>query len=163
MHVYVRHMAQISCQCFYSSVILTHPTDKISFLNDDALLTCLTVPGYIAHWRLNETDYDNLPSQLQDDLDISSGSAEHSDYEVFRLTILARAEYNGTRVQCVAESDDGQSVVSDTATLTIQGMVQALLPSACVCSKGTVLCLSVCLSVYYSSEIFIHPIYHTTY
>ena len=98
-------------------MIVNHPVDRTVFLNDDAVFTCLTDIGYTTHWRLNETDHDDLPSQLQHDLVITNESTTH-----FGVTIVARAEYNGTRVQCVAESDDGHSVVSDNATLTIQGM-----------------------------------------
>ena len=105
--------------CF-PSVIVTHPDDKTVFLNEDAVFTCLTDSGYTAHWRLNETEYDDLPSQLQHDLVVRTEST--TQFGVFSLTITARAEYNGTRVRCVAESDDGHSVVSHTATLTIQGM-----------------------------------------
>ena len=100
------------------------PDDRIVFLDDDAVFSCLTDVDYTAHWRLNETDHDDLPSQLQHDLDIRSGST--TQFGVFSLIIVARAEYNGTRVQCVAESDDGHSVVSDTATLTIQGITNHL-------------------------------------
>ena len=101
-------------------MIVTPPVDRTVFLNDDAVFSCLTDVDYTAHWRLNETDYDDLPSQLQHDLVIRSESI--SLFGVFSITIPARAEYNGTRVQCVAESDDGHSVVSDTATVTIQGI-----------------------------------------
>ena len=113
------------CSCpqnnLFSSVIVNHPVDRTVFLNDAALFTCLTDIDYTAHWRLNETDHDDLPSQLLHDLIINSESTTEF-FGVFSLTITARAEYNGTRVQCVAESDDGHSVVSDTATLTTQGM-----------------------------------------
>ena len=102
-------------------MIQSPPDDRTVFLNEDAVFSCLTEVDSTAHWKLNETDYDDLPSQLQHDLVISSESA--AQFGVFSLTISARAEYNGTRVQCVAESDDGHSVVSDTATLTIQGML----------------------------------------
>ena len=105
------------------SVILTHPDDRTVFLDDEngAFFSCNIRDSSSTHWRLNETDYDDLPSQLQDDLVISSISTTLSVF--LELLIPARAEYNGTRVQCVAENDDGHSVVSDTATLTIQGIV----------------------------------------
>ena len=104
------------------SVILTHPGDRTVFLDNrnSAFFSCNTRDSSTSHWRLNETDYDDLPSQIQDDLVNSTIPATLSVF--LELVIPARAEYNGTRVQCVAESDDGHSVVSDTATLTIQGM-----------------------------------------
>ena len=109
------------------SVILTHPDDRTVFLGDEngAFFSCNTRDSSSTHWRLNETDYDDLPSQLHDDLIVSTILTSLSVFK--ELTIPARAEYNGTRVQCVAESDDGHSVVSDTATLTIQGMARCRL------------------------------------
>ena len=91
------------------------------FLRDGVFFTCLTQGSSTTYWRLNETDYDDLPGQLQHDFLLSSTSTALS--EVIELMTQARAEYNGTRVQCVAKSDDGHSVVSDTATLTIQGII----------------------------------------
>ena len=90
------------------------------FLNDGTEFTCLTQGSSNTHWRLNGTDYNDLPRELQDDIYIDTVGTLNS--QLIEMTFPARAEYNGTRVQCVAESDDGHSVVSDTATLTIQGI-----------------------------------------
>ena len=50
----------------------------------------------------------------------SNGSTSLSEF--IDLIILPRTEYNETRVQCVIENDDGDSVkVSNTGTLYIQG------------------------------------------
>ena len=86
------------------------------FLGDDAFFSCLSQSSSIPHWRLNGTD---LSSQLHDDVVTSSVSTALS--ELIVLTITARTEYNETRVECVAENNDGDSVVSDNATLYIQG------------------------------------------
>ena len=131
-------------------MILVHPVDKTVFLDDDAVFTCLTDIGSTAHWMLNETDYDDLSSQLQHDLVIRSEST--TQFGVFSITIPARAEYNGTRVQCVAESDDGHSVVSDNATLTIQGMSLTLSTHA---QRGLqyLVCVSVCVSAVLFSHL----------
>ena len=56
---------------------------------------------------------------VQDDVVTSSGSTALSEF--IDLIITARAKYNGTRVECVAENNDGDSIVSNTATLYIQG------------------------------------------
>ena len=96
-------------------VILSDPDDRTVFLDDSAFFSCITQDSFTSHWRLNETDYDDLPSQIQDDLVFSTTSATLS--VLLELSIPARAEYNGTRVQCVAN----HSVASDTATLRIQG------------------------------------------
>ena len=89
------------------------------FPDDDAFFSCLSQSSSIPHWRLNGTDYD-LSSQPHDDVVTSSAST--ALFEFIDLTIIARAEYNETRVECVAENNDGDSIVSDTATLYIQGI-----------------------------------------
>ena len=91
------------------------------FLDDDAFFLCGTRDSSSSHWRLNGIDYNDLSSDVQDDLNISSGSTALS--ETLDLNIRARTEYNGTRVQCVVENNDGDSVVSDNATLYIQGIL----------------------------------------
>ena len=100
-------------------MILIPPTDRTVFLGDDAFFLCVTRGSSSSYWRLNGTDYDNLPSDVQDDVVTSSGSSGLS--ETLDLTITVRAEYNGTIIQCVVENNDGDSVVSNTATLYIQG------------------------------------------
>ena len=102
-------------------MILIHPTDRTVFLDDDAFFLCLTRGSSSSYWRLNGIDYNVLSSDVQDDLIVSSSSSAQS--ELLDLTITARAEYNETRVQCVIESNDGDSIVSDTATLYIQGIL----------------------------------------
>ena len=91
------------------------------FLDDDAFFLCVTRGSSSSHWRLNGTDYNNLSSDVQDDLIISSASSALS--EIQNLLLPAKTEYNETRVQCVIESNDGDSVVSNTATLYIQGIL----------------------------------------
>ena len=105
-------------------MILSDPDDMTVFLDDDAVFFCVTRGTSSFHWRLNGTDYNNLSSDVQDDLtifNVSTGLAELID-----LIITARAEYNETRVQCVIESNDGESVVSNTATLYIQGILMGI-------------------------------------
>ena len=105
------------------SVVLVHPADRTVFQDDRAHFSCITrKSSYTTLWRLNETDYDNLSNQVHDDLYINGTETESGAADVLELTILARVEYNGTRVQCVAENDDDNSVVSNTAMLGIQGM-----------------------------------------
>ena len=100
-------------------MILSNPTDSTVFLDDDAFFFCVTRGSSSSYWRLNGTDYNDLSSDVQDDIVISSSSSAQS--ETLDLTITARAEYNETRAQCVIESNDGDSVVSNTASLYIQG------------------------------------------
>ena len=97
------------------------------FLDDDAFFFCVTRGSSSSHWRLNGTDYNNLSSDVQDDLIISSSSSALS--ETLDLTITARAEYNGTIIQCGVENNDGDSVVSNNATLYIQGILMLNIKS----------------------------------
>ena len=98
-------------------MIVNHPDDRTAFLNKNAIFTCLTQPSSTPHWRVNDTDYVNntIPNELNDDLSITSEPTTH--FNVLTLNITARTEYNETRFECVAGD-----VVSDTATLYIQGM-----------------------------------------
>ena len=102
-------------------MISSDPDDMTVFLDDDAFFSCVTRGSSSSYWRLNGTDYNELSSDVQDDLNISSSSSALS--ETLNLLLPARAEYNETRVECVAENNDGDSVVSDTATLYIQGIL----------------------------------------
>ena len=103
-------------------MILTHPTDRTVLLDDGngAFFLCVTQDSSSSHWRLNGTDYDNLSSEVHEVLVLFNASTDLS--ELLQLIIPARTEYNGTRVQCVAENNDGDSIVSNNATLYIQGI-----------------------------------------
>ena len=71
-------------------------------------------------WTVNGTQRETLSDEITRDLVISrtihDGGRTEQD-----LTIPARAEYNGTRVQCLLFSLSG-SDLSENATLLIQGM-----------------------------------------
>ena len=108
-------------------MILVHPTDRTVFLDDDAFFSCATRGSSSSYWRLNGTDYNELSSDVQDDLVIDSSSSALS--ETLNLLLPAKTEYNETRVQCVAENNDGDSVVSNNATLYIQGILMLNIKS----------------------------------
>ena len=71
------------------------------------------------YWRLNGTAYNHLPSDVRNDTDLDQETV--GDSEKYILTILGRAKYNGTKVQCVAGIDGGERE-SENATLLIQGI-----------------------------------------
>ena len=54
--------------------------------------------------------------------DIDFGSESVFGVRVYTLTLRGLPEYNGTRVQCVAELN-GVSVETSTATFLIQGLI----------------------------------------
>ena len=102
------------------SEILSGPSGSTVFPDQWAEFTCET-RGDISIWRLNGTLLQNLPTDIESDLDITvTNTVNGSTVEV--LIIPARAEYNGTIVQCLALSLTGFSAESENATLKIQGM-----------------------------------------
>ena len=103
----------------YYVEIAESPSDVTIFINQTAVFTCVThgAPLYL-YWRVNGIAYSSLPSDIRNDLDTDQVTV--GDSEVFILIIPGRAEYNGTRVQCVA-GDEGGETMSAIATLNIQG------------------------------------------
>ena len=100
--------------------ILRAPENATVFLDQSAEFTCET-DGGLSGWRMNGTLLEDLPPEIHSDLSVSvTNTAEGSRVEV--LTIPARAEYNGTRVQCLVLGF-GSFVESENATLKIQGTV----------------------------------------
>ena len=67
---------------------------------------------------MNGTPFNLLPPDIRDDLD--TGQVTVGDRVEFFLTIPGRAEYNGTRLQCVVRYGGGE-IESENATLNIQG------------------------------------------
>ena len=82
------------------------------------MFTCETVGGTLS-WVVNGTQREVLPDEIRRDLIISE-TIIGKGHTVQSLTIPARAEYNGTRVQCLVFSLSG-SDQSENATLLIQG------------------------------------------
>ena len=101
-----------------SPEILRAPEDTTVFLGQSAVFTCETDDGFTG-WRINGTLREDLPPEIHNDLSVSdTTTAEGTTVE--ELTIPARAEYNGTTVQCAVLAFDG-SAVSENVTLKIQG------------------------------------------
>ena len=72
-------------------------------------------------WRVNGTILQSLPPEIRNDVVVSPTNTPEGSV-VEELTIPARAEYNGTRVQCVVLRFGGSSDESENATLRIQGI-----------------------------------------
>ena len=97
------------------------PNDVTVFLDEEAFFVCVTRNSFSSYWRLNGVDYVNLTSDILDDLNITS--IPSGSTVTLHLFIIAKAEHDGTIVQCVAESNNGGRAVSDPATLFIQGII----------------------------------------
>ena len=101
------------------SEILVAPESRVVFLDQSAVFTCETVGG-ILNWVVNGTLRYFHSEEIRNDLIISEISTEGGS-TLETLTIPARAEYNGTRVQCAVLTFGG-SDQSENATLSIQGI-----------------------------------------
>ena len=102
-------------------VIKDHPTDVAKFADEDALFFCIASDADSFDWKVNGTDTDMLPSEVKEDIRLTSEILSNGIFGISTLSIIASTAYNGTRVQCVVTGGRG-SVNSNTATLTIQGM-----------------------------------------
>ena len=96
------------------------PESKVVFLNQSAVFTCETVGGALS-WIVNGTQREVIDPEIRRDLVISEETVNDGGSTEQNLTIPARAEYNGTRVQCVVLSPSG-SDQSENATMIIQGI-----------------------------------------
>ena len=102
------------------SEIIQHPNDATVFLSESAVFTCVTrggQSGWLVSGTLLEELEQNSP-EIRSDIQAVSNTSAGMTMET--LTILARAQYNGTRFQCAVLTFSG-SARSDNATLTIQG------------------------------------------
>ena len=102
--------------------VLLDPRSKNVFLDQSAVFKCETTGG-ITSWIINGTLIELLPPEIHRDLS-ETGINTPIGTRLENLTIPARAEYNGTRVQCVVITEDGlSSVLSENATFYIQGVI----------------------------------------
>ena len=109
-----------NCHLFLSTPEILHaPESSTVFLNKPAVFTCETRGGTTL-WRVNGTQRETFSPDIRSDLVVSEiTNPEGTTVET--LTIPARAQYNGTKVQCLSVIIDVSRVESDNATLTIQG------------------------------------------
>ena len=84
------------------------------------MFTCVVhgAPLY-QYWRVNGTPFGSLQSDIRDNIKITQVTVGGD--EEFTLKISGKAEYNGTRVQCVVVEEGGQKE-SENSTLSIQGI-----------------------------------------
>ena len=102
------------------SEILVAPESKVVFLGQSAVITCEAVGGTLA-WIVNGTQREVHSDDIRRDLVVSETIID-GGITLETLTIPARAEYNGTRVQCAVITFGG-SDQSENATLWIQGIL----------------------------------------
>ena len=121
-------LSTVVCSSLYniSAEILVDPESRIVFLDQLAVFTCETVGGTFI-WIVNGTQREVHPAEIRRDLVVTETITD-DDTTLETLTIPARAEYNGTRVQCFVGIFGGSTAQSDNATLWIQGiLIQATI------------------------------------
>ena len=101
------------------SEILVAPESRVVFLDQSAEFTCETVGGILG-WIVNGTQREVHSDDIRRDLVVTVTIIDGGTL-LETLTIPARAEYNGTRVQCAVLTFGG-SALSENATLSIQGI-----------------------------------------
>ena len=112
---------------FSHAEILVAPESRVVFLDQSAVFTCETVGGAPV-WVVNGTQREVHPAEMRRDLVVTETITDN-DTTLENLTIPARAEYNGTRVQCfVGLYYGGSTVQSGNATMTIQGIASSHQP-----------------------------------
>ena len=104
---------------YYSPEIVTSPVSVFVFTESEAEFTCETRNAPAFSWRVNGTFLGQLDPSLRAELDTDQETVGNIDRHT--LTITARAEYDGTVVQCVASVPGGDFRESRNATLMIQG------------------------------------------
>ena len=98
--------------------ILEAPKNTTVFLDQIAVFRCEVTGGH-ASWELNGKSATEQTSVARDDLDVGFDDSENGN-PLAILTITARAEYDGTTVQCLVNG--GFSDQSENASLRIQGV-----------------------------------------
>ena len=86
------------------------------------MFSCLAADVESFHWRVNGTDTESDSLTRQIKADLIKESSKHGVVHISTLSVTARINYNGTRVQCTVEGM-GRLLLSETATLTIQGNI----------------------------------------
>ena len=102
------------------SEILVAPESRVVFLDQSAVFTCETVGGTLV-WIVNGTQQEVHPAEIRRYLVVTETITDGGT-TLENLTIPARAEYNGTRVQCFVGIFGGSAVQNENATLRIQGI-----------------------------------------
>ena len=95
------------------------------------MFSCKTVDD-LSSWRINGTSRGGLPPAVRSDLEFSPIVITDEGNALLKLTVLARAEYNNTRVQCATVTSGG-SVASETAILKVQGIIYVSIYSVNKC------------------------------
>ena len=99
--------------------ILDPPANITVFLDKSAVFTCETDSG-LPGWRVNGTLLHDLPPEIRSDLVVLETNTDESS-TLEQLTIPARAEYNTTKVQCLAVTFSSLEE-SENGTILIQGV-----------------------------------------
>jgi len=99
---------------FLSAAVIQPPTDVVVHAGETAKFTCDVGNAPSASWKVNDEYARDSSSAIWADITLDFVEANNTHV----LAILAKPEYNMTKVQCVAV-DDSEQVDSEPALLYI--------------------------------------------
>ena len=105
--------------CIYFPEIVHPPESVVVFSGNRVEFSCGTRSAPVVTWKVNGTLFNQLNASLRADLGTSQQTV--GDLELYTLLIPAGNEYNGIVIQCVAGVFGGTFIMSENATLMIQG------------------------------------------
>ena len=95
--------------------------------NATAIFKCQHQTAIGISWQVNGS------SVKPNNVDITPSTVRDNDQHlVYVLTILARLEYNGTEIECVAIFIDGFQVTPTVMLTVLEGLSIMLQPNECV-------------------------------
>ena len=119
LDVYVHTCVLVDSCVNAPTAIVKPPQDATVNLKENATFTCETKGGDITIWRVNGTT--GISHEIRDDVHTDSIAVGNNN--LFIMTIIAKAVYNGTTFQCVTADIGGNSEESENVTLTVQGIL----------------------------------------
>ena len=96
--------------------ILLYPKNITVFESKTASFSC-QISGGFNNWVVNGKPISALSFELRKNVK----TFFDGESLLYRLTIIATDEFNGTTVQCLVFNNDGFSDQSDLVSLTVQG------------------------------------------
>ena len=101
------------------SEIVNPPRSMVGFAGSEVVFMCETRNAPSVTWKVNGTFFSTIRPSLHGYWHVGQDTAGEPD--LYTITIPARAEYNGTWVQCIASVPGGAFMESKNATVLVQG------------------------------------------
>ena len=119
LDVYVHTCVLVDSCVNAPTAIVKPPQDATVNLKENATFTCETNGSDITIWRVNGTT--GISHEIHGDVHTDRMTVGNNN--LFVLTIIAKAVYNGTIFQCVTVDIGRNPVESENVKLTVQGIL----------------------------------------